>query len=106
MLKNKNGFTLIEVIISVAILGLISILFTSMMGTSLRMNQNALKRTAESMLASGQVDRGLSREGQSAELVINFNKGRTVKVEGYNLVSKDSEEVSYSCFVPVKVKNE
>lgn len=99
-LANKKGMTLIEILISLAIFGILIILFSTLMGIAIEMRKNVFKQSTSSMtlmkdLATESVD--IKRE--EVEIALQFDGGKTLKIKG-ELRSKEGEDVSYQVFVP------
>ena len=92
--------TLIEILISLAIFGILMVLFSTLMGIAIQMRKHVFEQNTSSMtlmkdLATEAVD--VKREEK--EIVLQFDDGKTLKVTG-ELRSKEGEDVSYQVFVP------
>ena len=97
-LNNKKGMTLIEILISLAIFGILMVLFSTLMGIAIQMRKNVFEQNTSSMtlmkdLATDNVD--IKRK----EIEIQFDNGKTITVLG-ELRSKEENDVSYYLFVP------
>lgn len=90
--------TLIEILISLAIFGILMVLFSTLMGIAIQMRKNVFEQNTSSMtlmkdLATDNVD--IKRK----EIEIQFDNGKTITVLG-ELRSKEENDVSYYLFVP------
>lgn len=101
-LKSQAGFTLIEVIISLAILGLILVLFMSVVGTTMKINKNTLQKTYDSMMTIDQVEREQGNGIGTDELKIIFkiNEGDIEKNITGSYIDKSEGDVLYKIFIP------
>ena len=96
-LTNKKGMTLIEILISLAIFGILMVLFSTLMGIAIQMRKHVFEQNTSSMtlmkdLATDDV------AGVKTKIKIQFESG-TIEVEG-ELRSKEENDVSYHLFVP------
>ncbi|MBI9014338.1 MAG: Ig-like domain-containing protein [Clostridiales bacterium] len=86
---NKKGLTLIEIIISVAILGIITILFLSIFSNEHRLIKDASNDTEDLIAEQEDVELALSnqRAGLAHDMVIAF-PGNTISVPGVTIVEE------------------
>lgn len=99
-LVKKEGFTLIEILISLAIFGILTVLFSTLMGVAIQMRRNVFQQTTSSMelMKELAIDApGLEREKK--EIVLQFEGGKTLKIQG-ELRSQEGKDVNYQVFVP------
>lgn len=97
---NKKGISLIEVLISLAIFGVLMVLFSTLMGVAIQMRKNVFNQASSSMEIMKDIansDKELMTEDK--EVVIQFQGSKQLKIKG-SLVSKEDQEVSYQLFVP------
>ncbi|MEG2329787.1 type IV pilin protein [Anaerorhabdus sp.] len=80
MIKNKKGFTLVEVIVSVAILAIISVLFITLFVQALTINQTNAKINKNSIASSSNMTKGNVYSLNRGIGNLNFN-GVTFAVE-------------------------
>ena len=97
---NKAGVSLIEILISLAIFGVLMVLFSTLMGTAIQMRKSVFNQASSSMeimkaIANG--DNDLMTEER--QMVIQFQGSKELKITG-SLISKEDDEVSYQLFVP------
>lgn len=87
-LKNKKkGFTLIELIVSIALIGILSIAFLSMFLTGFRFIKKAGNRSTASFDAQASTETAIqSRPASGASgntnITFNLSDGTTINVEG------------------------
>lgn len=96
----KEGITLIEIIISLAIFSIIMMLFSTLMGVAIQMRKNIFQQNRNSMALMKNLaldDPTLIRENE--EIVIQFENGKTLKIQG-QIRSKEEKDVRYKVFVP------
>lgn len=96
----KEGLTLIEIIISLAIFSVIMMLFSTLMGVAIQMRKNIFQQNRNSMALMKKLaldDPTLIRENE--EIVIQFENGKTLKIQG-QIRSKEEKDVRYKVFVP------
>lgn len=79
-IASRQGITLIEIIVSIALLGIVVVLIGSAMLAGLYMMQSNLKRTKSSMNAGGAVAAGASSgssavSASSGAVVVTFGQG-------------------------------
>lgn len=99
-LRDKRGITLIEVLISLAILGILVILFSTVMATAINMKRVVFKEAATSMQLMkdiANVENGTLM--QEKQITIQFEGAKQLQITG-DLISKEEDEVSYHLFVP------
>lgn len=95
MIKRKQGFTLIETIISLAIVGVIMILFVSIFSVSSKLISRSESLNQSSMQAAGNL------ENQSTLTRTIPNQQATIVIAGYSYTSQitieeyQAGEVSY-----------
>ncbi len=94
-IKNNGGFSLVEIILSLALLGIGALLLVGFLGTSVKMLQDVSSITAQNFSSAGQTEKDSAfAPSSSAVLNITFENG-TVSVSGYY-----ASNGSYICFVP------
>lgn len=102
---NKKGFTLVEVIVSVALLSIITILFATAFATSLDiLNKATIKTNNVNQAAAGieQQKAGVTNSTTSTDssITINFENGQTTgQIQG-KLYSNTNNDVTFKSFVP------
>lgn len=117
---NEKGVSLIEVVISIMLLGIISIVFVTLIGTSSKIQQQGNRLNGNSHTASSQLEgkdwNDVAKAKQEAEeavaageakvakqdFVIQFGTSEADKkwtIPGYYLTGKDGE-ITYQLFVP------
>lgn len=124
-MKNKRGFTLIEVILSIAILGMIAIFVVTIFGSSLKNISGSGKRTEkvfeleskinEEMLNKDGEEEMLNEDGEDItieDVTIKVNipgvREKGVEVEGKMITaipsdsSKNQYNIKITTFVPNK----
>jgi prepilin-type N-terminal cleavage/methylation domain-containing protein len=95
LLKNEDGFTLIEVLLSLALLGIGAVLLVTFLGTSVRMLRDASAITASNAEAAGQTEADASSgTGSSGTLTVQFGADAVVVNGTY------TSNGSYISFVP------
>jgi len=109
MLKNNNknkGFTLVELIVSIALLSIILILFVNLFTFSVTLLSKSSKQKASSMNASSKIetDTAASANGNTVQTPGNFTitfGGTDVSAPGSFLSNNDSgSQVYYKSFIP------
>lgn len=98
---NEKGVSLIEVIISIMLLGIISVVFMTLIGTSSKIQQKGNNLTKNSNIAASNLEGKNWNDGTSgtpSEFKISF-PGEEWTIPGYYL-SSASGEISYQLFVP------
>ncbi|MBF8982641.1 type II secretion system protein [Lutibacter sp. B2] len=96
LFKNKKGFTLIEIIVSIAILGIIIVPISSLFVTSVRMN----KQSEEMMMASQKAQQIIEalrsdeklKADPNEELKVDPNEDKSLNYEGYKISNEQSNE--------------
>lgn len=99
-LSHKEGVTLIEIIISLAIFGILMVLFSTLMGVAIQMRKNVFEQNRNSMTLMK--DLALDAPTvirEQEEIVLQFEGGKTLKIQG-QLRSKEEKDVKYYVFVP------
>lgn len=97
-MKNRRGLTLVEVMVSVALIGMVAMIFLNIFTTSNKNIYNSSNKTKEIyelqkaidekiINASGEID-GVTAVNQDVEVTIGVNKGL---VEGKLITSKNKE---------------
>ena len=102
-LTNKKGMTLIEILISLAIFGILMVLFSTLMGIAIQMRKNVFEQNTSSMTLM----KDLATDGadeKAGQIVLHFTggnltEGKTLTIPG-TLKSKEGEDVSYYVFIP------
>ena len=101
LLASKRGFTLIELMVSIAILGFISVLFITFMGTSIRLSNDTVRQTEDSLEAVSKLEER-SAAGIGIDRFSLFFEGTgEVIVKGKNY-EESKGNVTYHVFVPEK----
>lgn len=98
LLARKEGFTLIEIIISLAIFGILMVLFTTLMGVAIQMRKNVFEQNRTSMKLIKELSEGDLTSGNEIEMNFNF-KGKDFTIPGY-LKTKKEGDVTYYVFEP------
>ncbi len=99
--KNKNGFTLIEVIISIAILGIISISLLTLFTTGFKFITNSGRRSADDSDIQTEVENALnSAPDTNTGLVITLPDSSTINGDG-EVKTETSGDVTVTFFVPL-----
>lgn len=90
MIKNKNGFTLIEVVIAIAIIGIIAVMFISRFTDSVTGIYNARERS-EALFSNNQIMEVITSDlrGRDEEFALN----RLKNIEEYLQNSRDMEVI-------------
>lgn len=97
---NKKGITLIEVLISLAILGVLTLLFMTVMGTAINMRKTVFEQASSSMGIIKDIaneDNGVIT--QEKQITIEFQGDKELHITGA-LMSKEDNHVGYHLFVP------
>ena len=81
-LKKKKGFTLIEVILSIAILGIISIAFMTMFTSGIVGISNSGKKSISHYVAQNQIESNISDSGILPSNVVTTTKSITLTFPG------------------------
>lgn len=106
MLKKNKGFTLVELIVSIALLSIILILFVELFIFSVNILSRSSKQKASSMNASSKIetDTAASASGNTVQTSGNFTitfGGIDVSASGSFLRNNDSSsQVYYKSFIP------
>jgi prepilin-type N-terminal cleavage/methylation domain-containing protein len=74
-IRNKKGFTLVEMVLAMGLLTILSVLFAYVMIFALRMSANASARTSDSHQAAGAID------GHYVEVVTGTPTPGALKIE-------------------------
>ncbi|MBU3810638.1 MAG: type II secretion system GspH family protein [Candidatus Niameybacter stercoravium] len=106
LLTRKEGVTLIEIIISLAIFGILMVLFTTLMGVATQMRKNVFEQNRSSMKLVKELAEEDSLAGDNKTMTFEFEKEGTkekwiLEIEG-QLRSKEEKDVKYYLFVPKK----
>ena len=94
----KEGLTLIEIIISLAIFGILMVLFSTLMGVAIQMRKNVFEQNRSSMKLIKELAEDHAIERKPTEMQFNFN-GKTLTISGY-LKTKEEDGVTYHVFEP------
>lgn len=108
-MKNKRGFTLIEVILSIAILGMIAIFVVTIFGSSLKNISGSGKRTEEVFELESKINEEISNE-DDGDISIEVNipgVGEKKIIEGKMITtsskpSEDQHNIEITTFIPNK----
>lgn len=96
-IKNKKGFTLIEVILSIAILGIISVAFLSIFTNGLIGIANSGKKSISHYSAQNQIESNINDSADLPSNVITSTENITLKFPGStNIVSGRQVDVTYN----------
>jgi len=106
-MKNNKGFTLIEVIIAIAIVGIIAIPILGIFSTGVRNIVGAGNRTEDVFIEQRTIDNEINKEyseidtelSGEKELDIKFSDGLTIKIQG-KVVTTQDDDVEITTFVP------
>lgn len=103
LLTRKEGVTLIEIVISLAIFGILMTLFTTLMGVATQMRKNVFEQNRTSM----KLVKELAEEAGKDQTVTFEFKEKGTKEEWVlemevQLKSKEEKDVKYYLFVPKK----
>lgn len=113
-MKNKKGFTLIEVILSIAIIGIIAIFVVTIFGSGFRNIINSGKRTQEVFELESLINEGISGdydaiEGDNVKIVeteVNIPipgiEAKPIKGKMVTIPSKDQSNMEITTFIPDK----
>lgn len=103
-LTKKEGLTLIEILISLAIFGILMVLFSTLMSVAIQMRRNVFQQNKSSMALMK--DLVLDEDIKSENKTMTFYLKRegtteevTLKIKG-ELKSKEEKDVKYYVFVP------
>lgn len=103
-LTRKEGLTLIEIIISLAIFGILMVLFSTLMGVAIQMRRNVFEQNRNSMALMK--DLALNEKIESKNKTMTFHLKKegstdqiTLEIQG-QLKSKEEKDVKYYVFVP------
>ena len=107
IINKKKGFTLIELIVSMALLSILLIMFANLFMYSVNLLGKSSKGKIGNMNASSKIELNTAGAGSSSDvtstsgsLSINFG-GTSVTVTGNYISANDSgSQVSYKSFVP------
>lgn len=103
-LKNNSGLTLIEVIVSAALLAIISLMLVTIMAAAMTAVKTTRGRTSRAMAAAGQIEEKKAESSPASSssgeehLTITFD-GRAYYVSGSYVTGEDGG-VKYYEFVP------
>jgi prepilin-type N-terminal cleavage/methylation domain-containing protein len=81
-LKNKKGFTLIEVILSIALLGILSIAFMTMFTSGIVGISNSGKKSISHYTAQNQIESNINDLGNISSNVLTSTKSITLTFPG------------------------
>lgn len=90
--------SLIEVLISLAIFGILMVLFSTLMGIAIQMRKEVFSQATSSM----EIMRDIAKNDadlEEKEIVIKFQEDKELRVKG-RLISKEENDVRYQLFVP------
>jgi prepilin-type N-terminal cleavage/methylation domain-containing protein len=105
LFKNNKGFTLVEAIVSVALLSIIAILFATTFSTSLSILKQAALKTKNVNSTAAAIEQqkaGITNNTSSisSSITINFENGQTTgQIQG-NLYTNTNSNVTFKSFVP------
>ena len=98
LLTRREGITLIEVIISLAIFGILMVLFTTLMGVATQMRKNVFEQNRNSMKLVKELTEGDLTQGIEKQMTFQFN-GISLTIPGH-LKTKKEGDVTYYVFQP------
>jgi prepilin-type N-terminal cleavage/methylation domain-containing protein len=103
IMRNNKGFTLIEVIISIAIVGIISIPILGIFGTGIKNIVRAGERTEDVFVEQKIINEKMQDydEGEETIISVRFPDGLEIDVEGKIITSLEDGEL-LKTFVPKK----
>lgn len=99
IVQNEKGMTLIESLLAMTILGIISVLFVTMLGTAQHVTNTSYQQTQSSMKAATHMEEATGVTAQAGNFQIQFTDGTSWSIPGKYVEAKD-KEVSYQCFIP------
>ena len=96
--------TLIEILISLAIFGILMVLFSTLMGIAIQMRKNVFEQNRSSMKLIKELAEDDSIIGESKTMTFEFKKEgaeekMVLEIDG-ELKSKEEKDVKYYVFVP------
>ena len=92
--------TLIEILISLAIFGILMVLFSTLMGIAIQMRKHVFEQNTSSMtLMKDLATDAAGVNSKRTTIKIQFKGGKKITVKG-KLKSKEENDVSYYLFVP------
>lgn len=99
-MRKKKGFTLLELIVSMAILSMVLVVFTSLLGIGGKLGQETLWQTKASMSVAKSLEQGTDVKSTPHSLSLSFEDGnKEITVEG-NMIERQEGEVTYVKFQP------
>lgn len=105
-LNNEKGFTLIELIVSIALLSLLLLMFSSFFMYSVQLLGKASKQKVNSMSAASKIELDTATSNNanttktSGNISISFG-GTPIVVSGNYIAGSDaSKDVNYKSFIP------
>jgi prepilin-type N-terminal cleavage/methylation domain-containing protein len=105
LVKNNKGFTLVEAIVSIALLSIIAMLFATTFMTSIDILKQATIKTKNvnnTAAAIEQQKAGANSNitGTSSSIIINFDNGQTTgQIQGKTYTNTNSD-VTFKSFIP------
>ena len=105
---NQKGVTLIEVIISMALLGIISIIFTIMIATAANVQNMGNKLIIKSHAAVEQIENGTVYSTTAPDFEFKLNTGEEWTISNGNAIQgeeyitpSDDKTITYRLFKPI-----
>lgn len=103
-LTKKEGLTLIEILISLAIFGILMVLFSTLMGVAIQMRRNVFQQNKSSMALMKDIALNERIESENKTMIFHLKREGTTKevileIQG-ELKSKEEKDVKYYVFVP------
>lgn len=98
LLKNEKGISLIEVIVSIALLGVVSMLFITIMGTINAVTQDSMETTEGSMKAAACIEQ-TQVSGSDDIFSIEFETGEKWDIKG-EYIEQNHKMITYQLFIP------
>jgi len=94
--RNKNGFTLVEIILAIAIFGMMSAVFLLLLSSSLTLSVRSGNREKAIVDAAGKLDRYITESvaPESIGVVISAPVSATVKYHGSGMIDTAIDTVT------------
>ena len=104
--KYKNGFTLIEIILSIAILGIVAIFAVTIFGSSLKNISRSGKRTKEVFELESKINEKISEADGEDIIEVNIPGIGPKEIKGKIIIiqSESQDNMEITTFAPNKVQ--